>query len=252
MKTPWDQWIQESINAGYMVSIFPLRPDLQAKFNETSALEFFGSVEGHPYGFGNFIFGWIDTPNKNFPPPVNEQLIAVVFALFDRLDPADANITYIDGMNLRLKELGYGQCGDMECIVDVLANHNMSFGALLAIPERDSWLYPDGKNMVCDVFVMSMYKAGGVFGDLKNVIQATEQAPRDSYMMKIYDPNWKRPKVCEVDNLPWCQIMGKYVLDLPYWNTIPPYAHMNEKCQSEPTQYQRCPGMAPPNPNCRC
>jgi hypothetical protein len=64
--------------------------------------------------------------------------------------------------------------------------------------------------MVCDVFVLSMYKAGGVFGDLE--FQATEQTPRDSYMLNIYDTQWKRPEACNVDNLPFCQILGNFLV----------------------------------------
>ncbi len=46
MKTPWDKWIEDAKKANYLVSIFPLSPALQNRFNETAALEFFKSVEG--------------------------------------------------------------------------------------------------------------------------------------------------------------------------------------------------------------
>jgi hypothetical protein len=251
MKTQWDKWISDAIAAEYMVSIFPLSPENQKKFNETAALEFFKSVEGHPYGFSNFIFGWIDGAH-NYPPPLSNQLIATVFALVDRLYPTGANIIYLDGLNLRLEQWGLPACGDMECVIAILDAKNLSFDDLMAIPEQDNWNYPDGKNMVCDVFVLSMYKAGGLFGSLASQIQATEQTPRDSYMMKLYDANWKRPTACQVDDLPWCQLLGKYLQELPYWNTVELYANMNEKCNSEPTKYERCPGLAPDNPRCKC
>lgn len=34
-----------------------------------------------------------------------------------------------------------------------------------------SWVYPDGLSMVCDVFVMSMYKAGGLLEPYTHQIQ---------------------------------------------------------------------------------
>ena len=40
---------------------------------------------------------------------------------------------------------------------------NMTFGELMAIPERDEWIYSDGYSMVCSCFVVAMYKAGGLF-----------------------------------------------------------------------------------------
>ncbi len=49
--------------------------------------------------------------------------------------------------------MGQKACPDMECVVDVLVRLNMTFGALMSIPEQDDWLYPDGKNMVCDVSI---------------------------------------------------------------------------------------------------
>lgn len=33
----------------------------QKKFNEKQAIEFFKKMEGKPYGFETFMFGWIDT-----------------------------------------------------------------------------------------------------------------------------------------------------------------------------------------------
>jgi len=71
-------------------------------------------------------------------------------------------------------------------------------------------------------------------------------------MVNLYDGNWQRPAACNVDDVPWCQILGKYLQELPYWNTVPLYSHMNEQCQSEPEDYARCPGMSPSDPRCRC
>lgn len=38
--------------------------------------------------------------------------------------------------------------------------------------EQDDWVYSDGPSMVCSSFVVGVYKAAGLFGDLS--IQATE------------------------------------------------------------------------------
>jgi hypothetical protein len=59
-----------------------------------------------------------------------------------------------------------------------LANkRNLSFTDLVTIPEDDSWIYTNsngtrkGSASVCCVFVMRMWKAGGIFGDLADSIQ---------------------------------------------------------------------------------
>jgi len=46
----------------------PLSPAAKAKFNEKAAQDFFFATEGLPYGYHNFLFGWIDTVEDNLPP----------------------------------------------------------------------------------------------------------------------------------------------------------------------------------------
>ena len=94
--------------------------------------------------------------------------------------------------------------------------------------------------MVCDVFVLSMLKAGGIID--KN-IQATEQTPKDLYQMNLWDVEWARPAVCkEADpDLPFCQLMGKYTLTMPGFNERALYDNMNEHCGCIPPQYYRGP-----------
>ena len=65
-----------------------------------------------------------------------------------------------------------------ECYTEAL-KRGMSFPELYTVPEQDSWMYTfadgrKGPSMVCDVFVVSMWKAGGIFGNLTDLIQASE------------------------------------------------------------------------------
>lgn len=65
---------------------------------------------------------------------------------------------------------------------------------------------------------------------------------RDAYMLKIFEDNQARlPSWCntESDKLPFCQILGEYRMELPEYNTIEPYAKMNENCPSLPPTYKR-------------
>jgi len=95
--------------------------------------------------------------------------------------------------------------------------------------------------MVCDVFVCSIWKAGGLFGDLADSIQCSEQTPRDIAQMKLFDETTPRPEACKVADaaLPYCQINGEYRIDLPAYNTITPYANMGEHCPGLPPNYVR-------------
>jgi hypothetical protein len=49
-----------------------------------------------------------------------------------------------------------------------------------------------------------MYKVAGLYDG--HFINATEQTPRDIYMLDVFDKNFKRPKACvEADpTLPYC------------------------------------------------
>ena len=65
---------------------------------------------------------------------------------------------------------------------------------------------------------------------------------RDAYMLRIFEDNQTRlPRWCnnENDRHPFCQILGEYRMELPGYNTLDPYANMNEHCPSLPPTYDR-------------
>ena len=97
-------------------------------------------------------------------------------------------------------------------------------------------------SFVCSAYVSSVYKAAGLYDDF--FINATEQTPRDVYMLDIFDANFKLPKACaEADpDLPYCQLSGNFRMRLPGYNTIKPYDYMNEACPSICPLYTRPEG----------
>ena len=86
------------------------------------------------------------------------------------------------------------------------------------------------------------WKNGGLFGDL--TINPNEFGPRDIYQLDIFDKNYQRPQECIDDNpeLPYCQIMGKFVFTLDGYSTITPYSNMNERCPSVGPEFIRKEG----------
>jgi len=60
-----------------------------------------------------------------------------------------------------------------------------------------------------------MYKEAGLFGDME--IQSTEFATMDIYIMKLFEDGTTRPDACvEADpDLPYCQLRGKYRVEMP-------------------------------------
>lgn len=118
---------------------------------------------------------------------------------------------------------------------------------LMAQPEQDGWVYSgeeprDGLSYVCSSYVSSFYKVAGLYDG--HFINATEQTPRDIYMLDVFQHDFKRPKACvEADpDLPYCQLTGNYRMKLPGYNTIKPYDYMNEACPSVAPLYFRPEG----------
>jgi hypothetical protein len=243
--TPWDTWIQQAMAADYNVVHLPLSPANAAKFDANKAYAFFKTVAGLPYGFHNLFTGWIDTPEDNYPPPLNSHLVQLLAPFAEWLLQSEIKIgpTYdfiTQGLNHRLKTSGLtlGQAY-MKAY-----QQGISFTDLVTMPEQDSWTFNNsdgriGPSMVCDVFVTEMWKAGGLFGSITNQIQSTEFTNWDAYSLNLFDSNYVVPAECKaVDpDLPFCQILGKYRMHLPDYNTVQPFPNMREKCPSEPPLY---------------
>uniref|UniRef100_A0A803MBN3 Uncharacterized protein n=1 Tax=Chenopodium quinoa TaxID=63459 RepID=A0A803MBN3_CHEQI len=135
-----------------------------------------------------------------------------------------------------------GEGLDLYEILLEIENRGIAFEQLLTIPEQDEWIYSDGKSTTCVAFILAMYKEAGVFDPFYDSVQVTEFTIRDAYMLKIFESNTTRlPGWCNTENgkVPFCQILGEYRMELPEYNSVEPYAHMNENCPSLPPHYQR-------------
>lgn len=237
---PWDEWWELSLKdeSNPQVVLLPLHPDVRAKFNSTAAWEYARSMAGKPYGYHNMIFSWIDTIADNYPPPLDAHLVISVMSMWTRVQPAYAANMWNEALNKRLgtEDLDlYGILAESE-------RQGITFDQLLTIPEQDDWVYSDGKSTTCVAFILAMYKEAGILGPYANSIQVTEFTIRDAYMLKIFEDNITRlPSWCnnEIDQLPFCQILGEYKMELPEYNTLEPYANMNEYCPSLPPTYER-------------
>ena len=159
-------------------------------------------------------------------------------ALLEKLSPTSAQRYILSALNMRLgaKNLTLHE------ILFELKLRNITFGELISMPEKDDWVYSDGYAMVCNVFVMRMYKEGGMFREFS--FEATETTPRDTYELDLYDKTGQyKPASCRGldDSVPYCQIAGAHKLRLPGYSSIPPYDNMFEKCGALPPAYVRTP-----------
>ncbi|CAA6670046.1 unnamed protein product [Spirodela intermedia] len=234
----WDEWWAEALkdSSNPQIALLPLHPDVRAKFNSTAAWEYARSMSGQPYGYHNMIFSWIDTIGDNYPPPLDSNLVISILSMWTRLQPSYAANMLDEALNKRLgtKELS------LHHILAEAERRGITLDHLLTIPEQDDWVYSDGKSTTCVAFILGIYKAAGIFEPFSSSIQVTEFTIRDAYTLRIYEDNQTRlPRWCNDGKVPFCQILGEYRMELPEYNTIRPYAYMNEHCPSLPPTYER-------------
>ena len=158
-----------------MVAHLPLTAESAKKFDADKALEFFKTVEGLPYGYHNFIYGWIDTPDGDWPPLLPREIVPVAMSLIEKIAPATSAKLFTLGLNKRMNTTDK----TIPQLAALAAEQHMEVEDVMAMPEHDGWVYPDGLSYVCSAFTTAMYKASGMFGDMD--INATEFQPRDAY-----------------------------------------------------------------------
>jgi len=242
-RTKWEDWIQWAKNADFHVTWHRLSDESRAKFDEKAANDFFYDTVGLPYGYHNFLYGWIDTAEDDWPPLLGKHFVPIMFKLVEDIDSKLAYNFYSEALNFRLGTTGK----NISELAMLAAEQNMSLEDVMAMTEMDGWEYTgleptDGRNWVCSAYVAAMYKAAGLFGDME--IQATEFATMDVYVMNLFDETTPLPEQCVAADptLSYCQLTGKYRIELPQYNTITPYDHMFENCAINYPSYTRDAG----------
>jgi len=256
-KTPYKTWVAQAKAAGYNTVHIPLNAAARAAFNESAALEFFGTVEGLDYGFYNLLLGWIDTPEQNYvclPPDYTNcltyNIVEILFALGDKIMPSIADIVFKQAWGLRVNAAPTDSYPEILHKFG-LQNPNLNPNALPAMVESDDYLYQTtrynqtvmGKSMVCCVFVCNMWKAGGLFASINNQVNCAELTNWDDYSLTILEPPATRPPQCVAadPNNQLCQIGGAYTLELNDLHSKDMYPHIAENCPTIPPLYTKPP-----------
>lgn len=234
-RTKWEQWRTWAHNADFNIAHLPLKRHLAEKFDEKKAWAWFDETKGMPYGYRNFLFGWIDTPFQNFPSVLDMNFAYLVFRLLEKINHAITDQLLKEALNWRVG----GKDLDLWEIEQKALSQGKTINDLFAMVEPEGIKYSDGYSYVCSAYVMSFYYRSGMLGDI--VGEATEFTPRDVYTLDVFEKDWKKPQECHDNDpeLPYCQIMGRWKMDLPGYNSIPPYSHMAERCPSQAPDYFR-------------
>lgn len=191
-RTKFATWMEQAQNADFHVTWMPLSKEASSKFNERTATEWFFKTEGLPYGYHNFLYGWIDTPVDNLPPFLAPEFPPIVFSALEKILPATIDSFYTQALNKRTRTQGLS----VSQIAAWGAEKGLSVQDIMAMPEQDGWEYTgltprDGQAMVCSAYVAAVWKAGGLF-DPYNV-NATEWSPKDVYIVDFFNPEREMP-----------------------------------------------------------
>lgn len=80
-RNDWETWKKWALNAGFNVAVLPLSEESRAKFDVAKAAQYFKDhLEGYPYGYHNFLMGWVDTPTQNFPSVLDPNFVLAMFS----------------------------------------------------------------------------------------------------------------------------------------------------------------------------
>jgi hypothetical protein len=138
----------------------PLSPEARDLFNETAAQEFFFKTQGLPYGYHNFLFGWIDTPLENWPPLLPGGFMPILFSVLEDFIPSTVDIFYAQALNKRLGTSGL----NVKQLAGYAAKQNQTLEQVMAQVEVEGWVYSgiqprDGVSYVCSAYVAAAYQA---------------------------------------------------------------------------------------------
>lgn len=101
-RTPFKQWINQTRERDMAVIWLPLKEDVAARYDVHKARAYFLSHEGLPYGYHNFLYGWIDTFRDNLPPLLPNELMPIVMAQAEKWAPEAIYSSFTAGLNMRM------------------------------------------------------------------------------------------------------------------------------------------------------
>ena len=136
-RTPIKTWLKQADEASFNVAWFPLSDDAAKQFNKADATTWFESHEGLPYGYHNFLFGWVNTPADNWPPLLPLDFPPILFSMLSHVLSGPIDTMFTQAMNKRLDVEGKS-IGELAALA---AQKNMSLSEVMAIVEEDGWEY---------------------------------------------------------------------------------------------------------------
>ena len=131
-----DQWWADF--KGMSMVMYPLSPVYRERFDTRKAWAWFKSLEGLSYGYANFFFGFLDTPNGNYPQAwdSNSWNLALYFiSQIPFVGKKAIDSIWTRALNKRLGTEGL----EFKEVIAEVEKRGMTLGELIAIPEQADW-----------------------------------------------------------------------------------------------------------------
>jgi hypothetical protein len=139
-RTKFADWIKYAEDASFHVTWHRMRDDVRATFDTQKAIDFFNQTKGMPYGYANFLYGWIDTAEDNWPPLLPVHFVPTIFSLLQKIAPATVNEFYTQALNAHLGTSGL----DIQGIIEAASQQNLGIDDVMGMTEVDFTLYDFG------------------------------------------------------------------------------------------------------------
>jgi len=98
--------LKQADEASFNVAWLPLSEEASKQFDVKGATDWFNAHEGLPYGYHNFLFGWINTPADNWPPLLPFDFVPILFKMVGEVIPTGIDTMFTQAMNKRLNVVG--------------------------------------------------------------------------------------------------------------------------------------------------
>ena len=167
IKTPYLKWMELAKKADYQVRLVKLNTTYHNILQDKLELvhTWWNKYQGHPYGYYNLLWPWIDTINDNFPKSLSKEFVvsSLYFLNKHNLITDVVNNWFSYSFNKRIETLT-NQTSDRNFtqIIDWTIDNNLKLWDLWILPEQDNYQYNNSISRVCVTLILSVYKLVGI------------------------------------------------------------------------------------------
>ncbi|KAK2957411.1 hypothetical protein BLNAU_7567 [Blattamonas nauphoetae] len=247
-RTEFSAWVSEYNQKDYSIAWLPIKREISDNIDVEFVKKWYFK-KAQPATNVSRIFSFVDNLKENLPKPFTEESVILFLLLAEKQYPAVIKTLFLEGINQRLYNSYNAQpVTSISSLLETLHTLQISFSDLVNLPEIDEWKYSDGEALHPAAFVMNILRYGGAFEGMaqksrRNVtpygrtlestpdFNAAEFTEQNVCQLSIFDTQ-NLPQICKEgfwSTVPlFCQLTGKYLIEIPHFNTVDLVDHIFE------------------------